>query len=954
MFVCRFCGHKSGTISKHLSHYHYHRNLTKHFHCDYNGCRHFFGTSEGLKRHVIRFHQLSTRKNCLQTNNFQCVQDFAGKFVCSVEVCKKQLDSYQLLLKHLKGHIRSGMSVKCPYNLCQHKSRIVSSFTGHLAKFHKIRLTKNNSNNDVQVITDKISISEECLNTNPDLQVGMEGGSQPSVTVSGPPLSCDSEAEIEDGQLCLQNVAEFYLKLESELMIPASTIQHIVTQVENIQGQGVHKLKHAVRQKLLAENVSEDITARIIKEIDDQNIFANIFNTFKTNYRRKKFYKRNMNFVEPQEVEIGMVSGKMQYFHYVPLISTLKALFFDKSVDMENCYVPENKENVMADFTDGSVFKSNDFFSENPGALQLILYQDSFEVVNPIGPARNKHKIVAVYLSVGNLPDFVRLQTNKIQLVALCKEKHFDHEKVYGRIVKDLKVIEENGVEISENKIVKGALVFICGDNLGSHSLGGFIENFSTSQYFCRYCLIQRKQFSKTGKAVDKCGETHVGRRQTTLVEVCADNEDSLTEHEEISGSENDSFTDSEDEHEDKSCSYQAVSYKKRTVESYIMSVTKVKFGKHVLGVKFDSCFNKLSHFHVCNPGLPPCLGHDLMEGCIAYDLSLFVEYFVNKKYFTYSTLNERIKHFHYSTCDLRDKPADVIQKGKRIIGGAWQVWTLLRLFSLLIGDKIEDKCDDVWLCLLKLTEIVEIVCAPVIHKSYCPYLQMIIDDYLSARLSLFPLKQLRPKHHYLAHYPRLILEFGPLMKVWTLRFESKHSFFKRIIRYSHNFKNITMTLSEKHELYQSLMRSGAGLRSAVDIYNEIPCDIRMYSADIQHVVCNAGLIDSVTECSRSKWKGTTYTKGDIVTLLTKKGDNSFHMGKIVLLLCDEHQKIYFVVDICVTTFHRQLRLYEIGGHIKYECVQVDELLDYEPLHAYVIDTVSYVQLKHGLVSQML
>ena len=46
------------------------------------------------------------------------------------------------------------------------------------------------------------------------------------------------------------------------------------------------------------------------------------------------------------------------------------------------------------------------------------------------------------------------------------------------------KMIETRGVKISEGKVVKGRLAFISGDNLGNHSLRGFQENFSTTEFF--------------------------------------------------------------------------------------------------------------------------------------------------------------------------------------------------------------------------------------------------------------------------------------------------------------------------------------------------------------------------------------------------------------------------------------------------------------------------------------
>lgn len=63
----------------------------------------------------------------------------------------------------------------------------------------------------------------------------------------------------------------------------------------------------------------------------------------------------------------------------------------------------QRHDDILEDFTDGNVFKNNKFFQENPDALQIILYQDAFEIVNPIGAARKKHKLLAIYMTIGNV-----------------------------------------------------------------------------------------------------------------------------------------------------------------------------------------------------------------------------------------------------------------------------------------------------------------------------------------------------------------------------------------------------------------------------------------------------------------------------------------------------------------------------------------------------------------------
>lgn len=424
----------------------------------------------------------------------------------------------------------------------------------------------------------------------------------------------------------------------------------------------------------------------------------------------------------------------------------------------------------MEDFADGSVFKNNLFFKDNPNAVQLILYQ----------------------------------------------EKLFDHTKVFGKIIQDIKVIETDDIEISPGKVVKGSLVFVTGDNLGSHGLGGFVENFSKTQYFCRYCLVTKKSF-ETANGVFK-------------------------------------------------------NYPIRNVESYNKVTNKLTRKKSTCSqkkkankkplliprIKFDSVFNQLNYYHVCLPGLPPCLEHDIFEGVLAYNLKLYLDDLVDKGWFSYKLLNHRIEIFDYSVEDQRDKLCLISSTSKRVSGGACQIWNFLRLLSVLIYDKIEDIDDDVWECIILLSEIVERICAPAIHEMFVIHLDSLIRDYIYLRKSLFSLP-LRPKHHYLLYYPLLILEFGPLMKSWTLRSESMYCFFKRSMRYLQNFINVTKSLSTKHEMYQCFVRLGGEISSDLEVKSAEKFNLNLYSEMIKQILLTKKLHPDIDECNEIIEKGVSY-----------------------------------------------------------------------------------------------
>ncbi|XP_055021248.1 uncharacterized protein LOC129412157 [Boleophthalmus pectinirostris] len=369
--------------------------------------------------------------------------------------------------------------------------------------------------------------------------------------------------------------------------------------------------------------------------------------------------------------------------------------------------------------------------------------------------------------------------------------KTFGHSKVFSELVSDLKDLEETGI-LTSRGTVRGTLYCIAGDNLGSHCIGGFSENFSSSQYFCRYCLVTRDEFQSDNPNV--CGPL-------------------------------------------------------RTTDKYNDAIERLQNEDAAEGVKFNSIFNSLHHFHVCQPGLPPCLGHDIFEGILAYDVALYLKYFIKKKkWFTYSTLNRRIYQFKYCLSDASSKPCQVKPLAKKLSGQAIQNWNFLRLLPVIIGDKVKDTTDDVWQLTLQLKDVVDMVCAQKISVSQVAFLDVLIQEYLESRKALFPSTTLKPKHHYLRHYPALILKFGPLIRLWTMRFESKHSYFKTCARNLKNFKNLCFTLSQRHQMLQAYLSAGSLGQAVLQVEDSSPFYVALYSQVIQDAVREFGFTEINTK----------------------------------------------------------------------------------------------------------
>ena len=87
------------------------------------------------------------------------------------------------------------------------------------------------------------------------------------------------------------------------------------------------------------------------------------------------------------------------------------------------------------------------------------------------------------------------------------------------------------------------------------------------------------------------------------------------------------------------------------------------------------------------------------------------------------------------------------------------------------------DKGDQTWGLLICFIQLIEKLSVLSLNHNQLIVLTSQIEDFFVKYLELFPHANIKPKSHFLKHYPEMIRCFGPLLK--TLRFEAKHSYFK-------------------------------------------------------------------------------------------------------------------------------------------------------------------------------
>ena len=100
---------------------------------------------------------------------------------------------------------------------------------------------------------------------------------------------------------------------------------------------------------------------------------------------------------------------------------------------------------ILRQFFDGTFIRQNDFYTGEEIKLSIILYVNDFEVCNPLGTSRKKHKITAVYWVLANVPSHLQTALTSIHLGLLCKSvnvKQFEYKAILEPLLKDLATLQ--------------------------------------------------------------------------------------------------------------------------------------------------------------------------------------------------------------------------------------------------------------------------------------------------------------------------------------------------------------------------------------------------------------------------------------------------------------------------------------------------------------------------------
>lgn len=514
---------------------------------------------------------------------------------------------------------------------------------------------------------------------------------------------------------------------------------------------------------------TKKITGCVIN-ILSQNNFQNtqriseIQKEFCSSFKRQKIFISNPFYVKPEEISVGFRWEKrfntrtLSYnnksvpniFQFIPITKTLKSIFsnldfFKLFLDFNNSHIC--KKDTYRYACCGNRFQSFKDFFQNKQKILIQLYYDDFEVARVLGSKTIIHKVGAIYFSIINCPDFLKSNLHNIFLVSLFYVNdlvnEFNINAVLKPIVDDVKVMEESGIEIKDQSILYGTIINLSHDNLAANDLIGFTKSFSAT-FFCRFCSMPHDQTKISSRE-----NSHLIRSENCYL--ILDEQPPLKK----------------------------------------LKMTETQ------GISRCSILNELKFFNTTKNYSVDLL-HDGLEGFVALTLKYQFQFFIAEKVFeNIDQLNDCISFYNFGFIDAKNKPSNINLEKNNLGQNAIQILCLASHFSLIFDRFFKTDHQKQWDGVLSAIKLLQLLMRHEFSEDDVIYLEQAIFNYLELMKNVFK-KTFTPKQHFLVHYPRVIREMGPVMYMWTMRYESKHRYFKKLLK--QNFKNICKTFATRHQ----------------------------------------------------------------------------------------------------------------------------------------------------------
>lgn len=550
--------------------------------------------------------------------------------------------------------------------------------------------------------------------------------------------------------------------LHANPMIPRKTVQVFLESLKTYLKESENSLLNRFHSMIPPEKIDIDLDKAVKKTLQ---VNSETFKAFDTEHKCLKHFKQLGTYLESREIVVGQ---RLETKHtstgfsmiqvpcteqILPLKDVLEKFFSLPCVLKDTlAYLGSIKRNPFGieNIIQGSVCenKIQSFMEiESEMVLPLIVYFDDFEVGNPLGSHAGIHKLGGVYVSLPCLPPRYVSQLKHIFILALFHSSDrysCGNNMIFTKVIEELNNLKNNGVKI-ESEVFKGTIKFyvaaVTGDNLGLNGILGFVESFSANRP-CRICNANKEQIKSLYFEDDE-----LLRNNTNY-----------------------------------------------THDLQIHNVFET-------GIKEECVWLALEEFNLFE-NVAVDVMHDYLEGCCRYVMTFIITNLIQtQRLISLEMLNSKLRFFDYGP-DSTSKPSNPVTKDGSCIKlkvSASEMLTLVRYFGIIVGMNVPDN-NDVWSLYIKLRQLLDKLMSRRIHDNTADQVKFLVAELNELYCELTE-TYLKPKFHFLTHYPAMLKKFGPLTQIWAMRFEAKHRISKFVARASCSRVNICKTIAIKNQL---------------------------------------------------------------------------------------------------------------------------------------------------------
>ena len=217
--------------------------------------------------------------------------------------------------------------------------------------------------------------------------------------------SDEDQDEYPDGTLSIQDrqnylAAKFSISLETEHKLSQQGTDEVIHSTKLLFDEKFSLFKTKLAEKMRTRGMATDV----LDDVSNPDILCHL----SSQNSRNAFYSGRMNLIQPRDVLLyrafTLRKGVKNHLGYsIPFAENLKSLLSLPEIWRETGNSHKSRDRYMHDICDGDFVKNTEIFNAHPHALQILLYTDDIEIVNPIGSHTSKHKLTMFYFTLANI-----------------------------------------------------------------------------------------------------------------------------------------------------------------------------------------------------------------------------------------------------------------------------------------------------------------------------------------------------------------------------------------------------------------------------------------------------------------------------------------------------------------------------------------------------------------------